>query len=67
MGLRLVAQLKGGLQGGGNVQDRPGSVGTRTRTTPLSAAFSKQAIQPSKPLTAPSIELSALSAAVASR
>ena len=36
-------------------------------TTPLSAAFSKQAIQPSKPLTAPSIELSALSAAVASR
>ena len=30
MGLRLVAQLKGGLQGGGNLQDRPGSVGTRT-------------------------------------
>ena len=66
MGLRLVAQLKGGLQGGGNLQDRPGSVGTRTpHNAPQRGLFKTG--EPSKPLTAPSIELSALSAAVASR
>ena len=67
MGLRLVAQLKGGLQGGGNVQDRPGSVGTRTPHNAPQRGLFKTGVQPSKPLTAPSIELSALSAAVASR